>query len=135
LSQPDDSRNRDVLVVGTEALVASDLAVELEAQGFRTAGPFSGYDEVIPWLANSQPDCAVIDVGLKNGSSFEIARELRRRGVPMVLLSEAESFRTEAASGWSETPWIGKPVAAVHLAHILDGLTRSRGQRLRDRAA
>ena len=116
-------------------MLGMGLAVELEALGFRTAGPFSSYGEVIPRLASRHPDCAVVDVGLKDGSGFEAARELRRRGIPIVLLSGAYACGPETLEAWQGTPWLGKPLAAVHLAHILDGLVRSRMPQPRSRAA
>ena len=135
MARPNKRQNCTVLVVEDEPVLGMGLTVELEVLGFRIVGRFSTYREVMRSLASGFPDCAVVDVGLKDGSGFEIARKLRCRGVPMVLLSEAEAFRPEALHEWRETPWVGRPVAAAHLAHILDGLARSRGQWPRERAA
>ncbi len=135
MARPNERRNCTVLVVEDEPVLGMGLTVELEVLGFRIVGPFSTYREVMRSLASGLPDCAVVDVGLKDGSGFDTARELHRRGVPIVLLSDAEACGPEPLDEWSGTPWIGRPVAAVHLAHILDGLMRSGVQRSRSRAA
>jgi DNA-binding response OmpR family regulator len=135
VSQPDDNRSRDVLVVGAEALVAPDLATALRARGLGIAGPFSSCREVIAVLAGSRPVAAVIDAGLEDGAGLSIARELRRRDLPIVFLSRAESFRPEALDEWGDALWIAKPVASAHLGHILDGLARRRAPRSICRAA
>ena len=124
MSEHRDGQRPQVLVVENEPVIATSLAVELEAQGLQVAGPFAGCGGAMAWLARSQPDCAIIDVGHEDGCGFDVARELRDRGIPFVFLSGAEAFRPEALGEWGETPWIGKPVASAHLARILEGLPR-----------
>ncbi len=113
-----------MLVVEDKPVFGMSLAVALELRGFRIAGPYSGYGDAVARLTGGRPDCAVVNVGLKDGSGLEIARELRGRGVPLVLVSQADAFGPEAPGEWTGTPWMGKPVAAAHLAHILDALAR-----------
>ena len=124
MSEHGDGQRHQVLLVESQPVAATSLAIELEAQGLQVAGPFSGYREAMAWLARSQPDRAIIDVGLEDGCGFALARELRRRGVPFVFLSGAEAFEPEALGEWGDAPWLGKPVASAHLVHILEGLTR-----------
>ena len=125
MSEPRDGQRPQVLLVESQPVAATSLAVELEAQGLQVAGPFSGCREAMAWLARSQPDRAIVDVGLDHGCGFALARELRRRGIPFVIVSGAEAFEPEVLGEWGDAPWLGKPVASVHLVHILEGLPRS----------
>src|SRR3712207_2965599 len=106
LSEPRDGQRYQVLLVESKPVAATSLAIELEAQGLQVAGPFSGCREAMAWLARSQPDRAIIDVGLEDGSGFALARELRRRDIPFVFLSGAEAFEPEALGEWGKTPWL-----------------------------
>ena len=126
MSQHDDIEHRQVLVVEDEPVIAMDLAAELQDHGHQVAGPFARCREAMAWLASSQPDCAVIDVALEDGSGLEIGRELRRRGIPFVFFSGAEGLKPEAHGEWGETPWVGKPVASAHLVRLLEGLPLGR---------
>ncbi|WP_298260611.1 hypothetical protein [Bradyrhizobium sp.] len=50
-------------------------------------GPFSTAPDAIRAVERAPPDCAVIDINLGDGASFELARELKRRGIPTVCVS------------------------------------------------
>ncbi len=113
---------RQVLLVENEPVIAMDLAAHLADHGLRVAGPFSRCGDALAWLVQGEPDCAVIDVFLQDGSGFEIARELRRRGTPYVFFSGATQSGPEALGEWGEATWVAKPVAASHLVRILADL-------------
>lgn len=113
---------RQVLLVENEPVIAMDLAAQLADHGLQVAGPFSRCGEALAWLAAGDPDCAVLDVALQDGSAFEIARELRRRGTPFVFFSGAAQFEPDVAEEWAEILWIGKPVASSYLARLLEDL-------------
>ena len=122
MSQHDVRLHRTVLVVESEPVIAMDLAAELVDHGVDVAGPFSNSADALVWLESSKPDCAIIDAGLRDGSGFEIARQLRRGNVPFMFFSDAEAFEPEAITTWSDAPWLGKPISSSHVVRILEGL-------------
>ena len=125
--QRQGDRHRQVLVVENEPVTAMALSAELRDHGLEVAGPFARRADALAWLSKSQPDYAILDVGLDDGTSFEIARELYGRGVPFVFFPGAEDLHWLTGSGWRDIPWAGKPTATVHLVRILQGLSaRSR---------
>lgn len=77
-------------------------------EGFQVAGPFSACADALAWLEHAIPDLAVLDALLRDGTCLELARELRRRGVPFVIYSGAEAFEEHAAE-LDGVPWIEKP--------------------------
>ena len=108
-----------VLVVEHEAVIAMDITAELNEQGLEVAGPFSKSGDAMIWLASGQPDYAIIDAGFRDGAGFEVARELRRRGVRFVFFSATEDFEPEASREWHGTPWVGRPTKSSQVVRIL----------------
>ena len=125
--QPQGNRGRQVLVVENEPVTALALSAELRDHGLEAAGPFASRADALAWLGENQPDYAILDVGLDDGTSFDVARELYGRGIPFVFFPGAEDLEWLTGSEWRDIPWVGKPSATVHLVRILQGLAaRSR---------
>ena len=109
-----------VLLAEDQLLIGMDLADELEARGFEVAGSFPSCREALDWLAASSPDIAILDVKLKDGSSLELARELRRRGVPFVFFSGSRGTQDGLRTEFSDVPWVLKPARLDQLLQALD---------------
>ena len=123
MSQHPNGSGAEVLVVEDEPTIALDLARELQHFGFEVAGPFARCDRALGWLAQHEPDCAIVDIALPDGSGLAVARELRRRRVPFVFFTSPEHVpQLEGGADWADTPWVGKLTAPVHLVRILEGL-------------
>jgi CheY-like chemotaxis protein len=73
-----------VLVVEDNYLLAMDLAGLLERFGAEVVGPASSVQEAFDAL-DPLPDIATLDVRLRDETSFPIADELAKRGVPFVF--------------------------------------------------
>lgn len=75
-----------ILVVEDEYWVAEALARQIVADGSAVAGPVPTAEAALD-LLKQIPDLhgAVLDVRLRNGKSFPVAEELRRRGIPFVF--------------------------------------------------
>lgn len=84
---------RTVLVTEDDAMIGFDLADALDAAGYRIAGPVDSSADALDWLKTNVPDIAVLDVILKDGSCADIARELRRRGIPLWSIPVAGRIR------------------------------------------
>jgi CheY-like chemotaxis protein len=75
---------RRVLVVEDNYLLAMDLAQMLERAGAEVIGPVLSVKEAFSAL-DPPPDIATLDVQLGDETSFLIADELARRGIPFVF--------------------------------------------------
>ena len=98
-----------VLVLEDEVLVALNLRDDLEEAGYNVAGPFTTCADARLWLASEEPDAAVLDTVLKDGSCREIALELARRRVPFLIYSGHSEDR-ELLGEFNHVTWIEKPV-------------------------
>ncbi len=76
-----------VLVVEDEPLIAMDLEDLLLTRGYEVVGPFSTATAALESLALKQPQTALLDIYLFNGTSFDVARELKRRGISFAFMT------------------------------------------------
>ena len=98
-----------VLVLEDEVIIGLNLVDELQDGGYRVAGPFTTCADARSWLRTATPDLAVLDTVLKDGPCRDIAAELLRRAVPIVIYSghrEDEDLLPDL----SPVTWIEKPV-------------------------
>ena len=75
---------RKVLVVEDDYLVGADLAGMLERAGAEVIGPATSIREALDALG-ALPDVATLDVQLGAETSFPIADELAKRGIPFIF--------------------------------------------------
>jgi DNA-binding NtrC family response regulator len=108
-------RQSCALIVESNAAIGLYLADNLEDQGYAPAGPFTCAG-AIEWLATHTPDIAVLDVDLQSGSCVEMARELKRRNVPIIVYSAHEP--RYALPEFQQVPWVCIPSStdALHKA-------------------
>jgi DNA-binding response OmpR family regulator len=99
---------RLVMIVEDEALIAFDLSDLFSDAGFEVSGPFSACAQALEALETGVPDVAVLDAVLSDGSCLELARELRKRGVPFLIYSGADEFEANAPE-LDGVRWIEKP--------------------------
>lgn len=76
-----------VLVVEDEPLIAMDLEDLLIGKGYKVVGPYSTADAALDSLSQAQPQAALLDIYLFSGTSFDIARELKRRGIRFAFMT------------------------------------------------
>jgi len=113
-----------VLLLEDEALIALDLQAELESVGYIVAGPFETCTDALGWLAGNKPDCAVLDMVLKDGPSRDVALSLAERGVPLLVYS-GHRQNVDALPECVTATWVEKPAPSHILLNTLAGL-RSR---------
>jgi DNA-binding response OmpR family regulator len=108
---------RSVLVVEDDALIALDIANELRDAGLEVIGPATSVARALQLLASIGCDVAVLDVNLGKATSAPIARELRNRGTPFVVLS---GYSTEQhPPELHGAPMLSKPAARGALVELL----------------
>jgi DNA-binding response OmpR family regulator len=105
------------LIVEDQALIGMAIEAYLEDAGFEPAFVSSGR-QAMSWLERTTPQCAILDYELKDGLCTELARELRRRGVPFVVYS-GHQRSVSAEIELQEAPWIEKPAARAELVEAI----------------
>ena len=107
-----------VLVAEDEPMIAMSVIDELGEAGFFTVGPFATTSQALAYCRKHTPDCAVLDVRLKDGESYPLADFLAQRAVPVVFHSghAAPDELTQRYPGVRVCP---KPAPASLLAAIV----------------
>lgn len=76
-----------ILVVEDEQLISLHIEDALTRRGYALGGSFDTCREALVWLGTAEPDAAILDTQLKDGSCKNLAIELERRSIPFVVFS------------------------------------------------
>jgi DNA-binding response OmpR family regulator len=97
------------------------LDQELREAGFEVAGPFGTCAAILAWLNAETPDAGILDIELSDGPCLEVARKLKERRVPFMVLTgyPSSAAHEEAFSG---VPWLEKPMTQEEVLEALKGL-------------
>ena len=79
--------DKRILILEDEPLIAMDLEDLLAAKGYTIVGPYPTAADAIDNLGQTMPHVALLDVYLFNGTSFEVARALKRLGIPFAFMT------------------------------------------------
>ncbi|MFL6733973.1 MAG: response regulator [Sphingomicrobium sp.] len=111
-----------VLVVEDEFYLAMDIKEEIERAQGTVFGPAPDSTATMSLIAEQRPDCAVVDINLGEGASFEVATELHRRRIPFLFLTgyEADLIPSDLA----HIPRIEKP---AEVSRVIEAITRLSG--------
>lgn len=111
-------RSTRVLVVEDDALIALDIARQLEDAGFRVVGPAVSVSRALRLMQDQGCDIAVLDVNLgRNETSVPVARELRARSTPFIVLSGY--MREQHPAELQGAPVLSKPASPSELVAML----------------
>lgn len=114
------------MIVEDQVLIGMSLEASLEDAGFNVAGPFLTSAQALEWLETKAPDIAVLDIMLKDGTSLQLASELKSRGVPFAVYSGLPILHQDRPPELKDVPWLEKPVSRDVLARVLGDLASSR---------
>ncbi|UVF19701.1 response regulator [Microvirga terrae] len=109
------------MIVEDQALIGMSLEAFLEDAGFAVAGVFMSNVDALKWLESDAPDIAILDIMIKDGTSLEIARALRNRGVPFTVYSGLPA-KADCPPELRNVPWLEKPVSRETLIGVLGQL-------------
>jgi DNA-binding response OmpR family regulator len=109
---------RRILVVEDEFLIALDLEDALGELGCEIVGPAATVSDAMRLVEAKPPDAAVLDVRLVDGSTAPIALELRRRGVPFLVLTGYERQQV-GDPVLRDSPMLAKPLQRGALRGML----------------
>ncbi len=125
MRHPQPALRSRVLLVESNAIIGLDLAEQLEALGYTVSGPFAEA-RALEHLKASTPDLAILDADLRSGICVELARELRGRGVPMLVFSCYD--QSNALPEFRNLPWLPMPAPITALHAALGLLAVSKGR-------
>ena len=99
-------------------LLAADLAASLRDAKAMVLGPYPSEAEALEAMGLEAPEAAVLDINLGDGGPrFDLARQLRRRGIPFVFLT---GYSSEVIpDDLSDVPLIEKPTDFHSLIDLL----------------
>ena len=117
-----DTRCR-VLVVEDEGLVAMLLEDMLAELGHEVVATVSRVDRAAQTIADTAFDFAVLDVNINGESTYPLADQLKRRGIPFIFATGYG--RSGLHETWRSAPVLQKPFQARDLDRLMrEVLTR-----------
>jgi two-component system, response regulator PdtaR len=106
-----NSRTRPrVLVAEDHSVIAVMLYEDLSDAGFDVAGPFADCAAALGSLERHSPDAAILDIELSDGPCVALARALREKRIPFMILSGHTSIGSYDAA-FADAPWLAKPMS------------------------
>jgi DNA-binding response OmpR family regulator len=111
-----------VLVVDDDYYLAEDSRQALEEAGAAVVGPYGRADEALGSLQEQPPEFVVLDLNLGSGPNFEVARAVKARGLPMILVTGYD--RNIIPPDLADTPCLQKPVSRTKLVQAVTELLR-----------
>jgi CheY-like chemotaxis protein len=117
--RPDALRDRRLLVVEDEYLIAAALALALEGDGAEVVGPAGSVRDALALVEaeGDRLDGAVLDINLRDERVYPVADALAARGVPFVFLTGYDARVIPDA--YAGVPHCEKPVSSALLWRML----------------
>lgn len=109
------------MIVEDQALIGMSLEASLEEAGFAVEGPFMSKEQALEWLESDAPDIALLDIMIRDGTSIEIARTLKSRGIPFAVYTGLPP-KADCPPELRNVPWLEKPVSRETLTATLEEL-------------
>lgn len=114
-------RQRQVLLVEDEELVALALVEQLTGLGWSVVGPATSLEEAQALVESGvHLDAAILDVNLRGRWAHGVAESLRLKGVPFVACTGYEIVDPDGR--FADAPLIVKPIAPDRLSATLTEL-------------
>lgn len=122
----------NILLAEDDAVVATDLALELEASGLGLTTVTSSVDGVLSRIEAGDVSFAVLNVSLQDGVIYPAARQLKALGIPFVFLTSFD--KSEIDPEFRDVPHLSKPLETKTIADFVTGLvgTPTQAPRRRD---
>jgi DNA-binding response OmpR family regulator len=111
-------RDRRLLVVEDDYLLATDLAEALRAHGVKVIGPAARVEDALSLVASADGiDGAVLCADLGGEPAYPLADALRQGGVPFAFVTGYDAWAIPKA--YADAPYFEKPVDADGLVSSL----------------
>ena len=115
--------SRRIFVVEDSPVVAEMLDVMLKDLGCDVVGPMGNLAIALEMAAQEAIDAAVIDLNIRGGKVFPVARALAARGIPFLMVSGYGDF--SLPQEWQDRPRLTKPFSSEALEKELKALLAS----------
>ncbi|MGA7325004.1 MAG: response regulator [Rhodomicrobium sp.] len=116
-----------VLIVEDEAILLFEYSQILLAAGAFIAGRATTVKGAIPMAKSEDFDCALIDVKLRDGDVYPVARIVRDRGKSIVFVTGTPGL-PELRKEWPDAEILDKPTKAEELISALAKACKNRAQ-------
>ncbi|MCX9148883.1 response regulator [Erythrobacter sp. WG] len=103
-----------ILVAEDEFVTAFDLCDTFEEAGYEVEGPHAGISSAMLACQKERPDCALIDIELADGLTYELAQKLIEDKVPVILHSDMADA-VEIAARFPGATMLAKPCPPAQL--------------------
>lgn len=121
-------RDKRILLVEDETLIAFELAAILEDAGMRVTGLVSSVEGALETIARGNFDGALVDGNLQGEPVDAIAHALAERGIPFLFVSGYGSEHLPPAFDHVEV--VGKPFKPERLLEAIAGMWAGQSARL-----
>ncbi|MFC3170320.1 response regulator [Paracoccus fontiphilus] len=108
-----------MLVVEDEMMIALDVQMMLEDNGYTVLGPAGSVEGALRLLDELRPDVAVLDGNLRGRPVIPVARRLRSLEIPFVLSSAYDIFTFDGSDVLAGAENVQKPVSENRLIAAL----------------
>ena len=113
----DDLRGLEVLLVEDSQSVADALKQHLELLGANVTGPAATTAEATRLMNERLPHVALVDFHLRGGDSSALIAQLRKEGVPVIMLSG--SIERPAPASLAGVTMVEKPISEAQILQYL----------------
>jgi DNA-binding LytR/AlgR family response regulator len=112
-------RNRRLLIVEDDYMIAVELARSLEALGVEVIGPAASVEDALALVEREggRMDGAVLDINLRGRRVYPVAEALTAQGVPFIFATGYDAMVIPA--DYAGVPRCEKPVDKELLARML----------------
>lgn len=107
-----------ILIVEDSALIALDLQMTVEDEGWTAVGPVARLNRALEQARKGEIDGAILDINLDGEESFPVADILRERGIPFVF-STGYDRASMLPERFRDIPVLQKPFARDALRRTL----------------
>ncbi len=114
-----------ILLAEDEPLIVMELTQIIEEAGGVVAGSARSRQEALTLAEEGKLDAALLDVRLRDGTTFEAAAKLAARGIPF-LFCTADNEEPSQFVQWPDAPIISKPHTPSIVVDTLSLLLQSR---------
>jgi DNA-binding response OmpR family regulator len=116
-----------VLVVEDDYFIAEEMCSVLRRKGATVIGPATDIEQGRVLMARQPLDCAVLDVNLHGEHVFQLAGELRARGVPSIFATGYDAAFLPAT--FRDAIYLQKPIDLAALVRAVRQSSRSHRSR------
>lgn len=107
-----------VLVVEDDYFIASEICTALKRAGAAIIGPAPDLETGLATIRRELPDCAVLDINLHGQLAFQIAAELRARGIPSIFATGYDD--SVIPESLAHAVRLEKPIDLAALLHAVE---------------